>query len=146
MKKLLEIIGIIIGLGIIIFEGIRLYKGLTYEYTVEDTKKIVDDVRSTVRESDVLNYINSVELNIIGEIDDENIEYNTSDYDKYTSSKTKPVLGYFTVVNGSIDNALLEYSVNNKTYYACYYENGKTEIKQKLSRVTHCNNLIHNFE
>lgn len=83
MKKLLEIIGIIIGLGIIIFEGVRLYRGLTYEYTIDETKEIVDKVRINVRESDVLNYISSIELSILGKIDDETIEYNIIDYDKY---------------------------------------------------------------
>lgn len=82
MKKLLEIIGIIIGLGIIIFEGVRLYRGLTYEYTIDETKEIVDKVRINVRESDVLNYISSIELSILGKIDDETIEYNIIDYDK----------------------------------------------------------------
>lgn len=145
MKKLLEIIGIIIGLGIIIFEGVRLYRGLTYEYTIDETKEIVDEVRINVKESDVLNYISSIELSILGEIDDETVEYNIIDYDKYASSKLKPESGYFMIKDGNIDKALLKYLVKNNIYYACYYDD-KAEIKQKLNKITKCNSLTHNFE
>ena len=142
MKKLLQIIIILIGLGIIIFELSRLFGELTEAYSdIAVTEQVVKEARDVVRESDVLNYVKAIELNMLGEIEEieNNTKYYIKDYNIRVSS-TNPTSGVFIMNGDSVEEGLFKYEIDVGHYYACY-TNGKVKISKTLRQVKSCEDL-----
>ena len=142
MKKVLEILGIIIGLLIIIDQLFKLFSGISFKYSdLNVSKQVIKEARDVVRENDVLSYIKAIELNmLVMEDNEEGKIFNISNYDIKISS-TKPTKGVFTLNDVDVKDGLFEYDIEpNGKYYACYDE-GKVTISKTLYKLNSCTEL-----
>ena len=128
IKKLIIIFEIVFIAGI----GYALFKSFS-------------NASNSMIKSNVLSYIEAIEKQaILNEMSDsiDNISngiFDISDY-KIEYGGQRPNKGVYKTVENDVDQALLYYKINNKSYYACYAKT-KVEITKKIDNSSECYDL-----